>query len=121
MRHLAFLAVVLCAGGFAAHVARGQAPANSPKLDQPFTFTLAPHRDYAVSAITRSVEQHDEFLRREELEAVNAPMLSKVLDLLRYVPLQLGASDDDGDFFTPSYLRRDYARLPSEFHLFDNR
>ena len=99
-----------------------QAPAytDSPKLSEPFTFTLSPSHDYALSAVTKAIEQHDQNLRAKELEDAQAGAFNRAADLLRYLPIRLsnGAADD---FFTPAYLRRDYATLPADAHLFDRR
>lgn len=99
-----------------------QAPAgtNSPKLSEPFVFTLNPPRDNAVNVIAKSIEQHDEILRAKELESANAPVLSKALDLLRYIPIRVDGSDP-GDFAIPNYLRPGYAVIPRDAHLFDTR
>lgn len=118
----ALTVAVLCSCGIAAHRVHGQGTVNadSPKLTEPFTFNLAPHRDYAVSELTKSLEQHDELQRSKELEAATAPVLATVFDLLRYVPFRLGGSDS-GDESVASYLRPDYTKLPPETHLLDTR
>ncbi len=107
----------------APHFAGAQTAAdgNSPKLAEPFTFTLGQPRDYALDALITSLEQHDVVRRSEELEAAHAPALSQALDLLRYVPISLGGSEGAADFFTPAYLQPDYARLPATPSLFDTR
>ena len=67
-----------------------------------------------------SLGQEDELRRRDELETINQPVLSKALDLLRYLPIRLGGSDgDDDDFSLPAYLQPGYARVPPDAHLFD--
>ncbi len=98
----------------------GQTPfeTNPPKLGEPFTFTLSPQHDYALSAVTKSIEQHDEILRARELDEANAAIFSKAVDLLRYIPIKLGGSDPE-DFFTPNYLRQGYAATPPKAHLVD--
>lgn len=99
----------------AARPAEAESP---PTLDEHFTLTLSPPRDYAIREFTKSLERSDELRRSKELEAANAPILSSVLDLLRYVPIRFSASDDSVDFFTPGYLRPDYPREPRAAPLF---
>jgi hypothetical protein len=91
--------------------------ADNPKLSEHFSFGLGPRRDQAVSALTTTLIQRDKLLRARELEEANATVFTRVLDLLRFVPIQLssGASDE---FLTPNYLRPGYAARP-EPHLFD--
>ena len=105
-----------------AELVSAQAPADtdSPKVSEPFVFTLSPPHDNAVNVVAKSIEQHDEILRVKELESVNAPVLAKALDLLRYIPIRFSISDAD-DFFIPNYLRRNYDTVPPEAHLFDTR
>lgn len=115
------LVIVAASVAFVVQPATRQAKAEDfPKLDEHFTFTLSPQHDYAMREIVKSLEQRDELRRRKELEAANAPILSSVLDLLRYVPIRLSASNESDDFFAPSYLRPDYAREPREAHFFDS-
>lgn len=105
-----------------ARLACAEAPAdtNSPKLSEPFVFNLRSQRDNAVNVIAKSIGQHDEILRAKELESANAPVLTKALDLLRYIPVKFSSSDPD-DFFTPNYLQPGYATAPRKTQLFDKR
>lgn len=118
--HLGALVAGFCFWGVSA---RAQAPAHpdAPTLSEPFVFSLAPRRDDALSKFTASLQEHDELERAKELEAVNAPAASKLLDLLRYLPIQLGSGDGNEDFLKPNYLRLDFAKLPPDAHLFDSR
>lgn len=100
----------------------GQTPVetNSPKLGEPFTFTLSPQHDYALSAVTKSIEQHDEILRAKELDEAHASIFSKAVELLRYIPIKLSGSDPE-DFFAPNYLRQGDVGIPPAVGLFDKR
>lgn len=100
----------------------GQTTADTPKLDQPFTFTLQGQREHALGDFVNSLRNQDELRRRDELESINQPVLSKALDLLRYLPISLGGSDgDEDDFSLPAYLQPGYARVPPDAHLFDTK
>lgn len=106
----------------ACQFASGQTAAEptSPKFQEDFNFSLSAYRYNAVNVLAKSMAEHEELFRGKELETSNAPVLTKVLDLLRYVPIHLSASDGD-DFFTPSYLRSDYVRVPLESRIIDTR
>lgn len=105
-------------------MALGQAAADAgtPKLDQSFTFTLQSGRDHAMGNFVSSLRQDDELRRHDELETINQPVLSKALDLLRYLPISLGGSDgDEEDFSLAAYLQPGYVRVPPDAHLFDTK
>ena len=106
----------------AMHSARGQASVDTDpvKLSKPFTFSLSPQQDHAVSEVVKKIELHDETQRKTDLETANSPVFSKALDLLRYVPIKLSKSDGD-DFFLPTYLTPGYRDVSSKVSLFDTR
>ena len=106
------------------HFSYAQATSDSeePKLAKSFTFTLSPYRQRAAGEMLDIMRQHDEAMRVRDLQALDATLFSRAIDLLRFVPFKLSSSNDNmDDFFTPNYLRADYSEPSSEAHLFDTR
>lgn len=115
------MAFGLCAMMLARPAASGQdsdGDTHSVKLSEQFTFNLSQRE--GLREIVEKIELHDEARRRDELETANAPVFTKPLELLRYVPIKLGKSEGD-DFLLPSYLTLSYRDVPTEVDLFGRR
>ncbi len=101
--------------------ARSQALApqrDNPKSSDGLAFTLNPHQDYEAKAILKTLKEHYETLRKEELDRANSPVFSQAVDLLRYLPIKLSRSDP-GDFNLPNYLQPAYRETPLAAQLFE--
>ena len=114
------LAACVCLG--TARIAAGQGAGEpaEPKLNEPFVFNLRPQRDDAVQVVAQQIQLHDDALQAKELEAANASLVGKTIELLRYIPIRAESSESD-DFFTPNYLRPGYAPIKREANLFNAR
>lgn len=114
--------VVVAVGIAAAAPAQTPMAASEPlRLSEDFVFRLGPRRDRVIREMVSAINTQDEARRSLELQTANESFFSRAIDPLRFVPFKLSGSDPGlDDFFTPNYLRADYA-APAETHLFDNK
>jgi hypothetical protein len=117
------LCAVVAVGISALSAAHAQTPAvagEPVRLSEDFSFRLGPHRDRMIQEMVTAISSQDAARQSLELHASNESFFSRAIDPLRFIPFKLSGSDMSlDDFFTPNYLRADYA-APAETHLFDN-
>lgn len=90
-----------------------------PSLQEGFNFRFDPRRERALGQTVEALMQYDQAQRARDLDAANAGVFSRAIDLFRFVPFKLGNSSGNmDDFLTPNYLRPDYVRV-SETNLFE--
>ncbi|HEX4696775.1 MAG TPA: hypothetical protein VH254_03805 [Candidatus Udaeobacter sp.] len=74
-----------------------------------------------IQDIVGAINSHEEAQHSFELRTANESVVTRAIDLLRFVPFKLSSSDiKSDDFLTPSYLRVDFDKPGGEAHLFDN-
>lgn len=102
--------VIVSMIGFAAKSIYAQSTSSEPTLAEGFNFRLGPYRDEAITRTIDALKRHDELQRANELENANKDIFSRTVDLFRFVPFKMADSSlKNDDFFTPNYLRPDYA------------
>ncbi len=117
----ALLSVIIAIASVSSARAQSASPSVSPKFAQDFTFTLGAHRDRVIQEIVGAINSHDEAQYSFELRTANESVVTRAIDLLRFVPFKLSSSDMKSDeFLTPNYLRVDFDKPVAEAHLLDN-
>ena len=117
----ALLFVIIAIAALSSGRAQSASPSESPKLTQDFSFTLGAHRDRVIQDIVGALNSQEEARYSFELRTANESVVTRAIDLLRFVPFKLSRSDmKSDDFFAPNYLRGDLDKPVSEAHLFDN-
>lgn len=77
-------------------------------VEEPFDVRLQLPQPSAVNQIIARLRLHHESLRAADLEVAHRHPLTRVLDLTRYSPVPLGASEDRIDtFFISNAMRPD--------------
>ncbi|HEX4653132.1 MAG TPA: hypothetical protein VH227_02700 [Candidatus Udaeobacter sp.] len=117
----ALLSVIIPIACASSGRAQSPSPSESPKFTQDFTFTLGVHRDRVIQQIVSAINSHDEAQYSFELRTANESVVTRAIDLLRFVPFKLSSSDIKSDeFLTPNYPRADFDKPVGEAHLFDS-
>jgi hypothetical protein len=116
----ALLSVTMAIASGSSGRAQSASPSESPKFTQDFTFTLGAHRDRVIQELVSAINSHDEAQYSFELRTANESVVTRAIDLLRFIPFKLSSSDMKSDeFLTPNYLRVDLDRPVGDAHLFD--
>ncbi|MDQ6655026.1 MAG: hypothetical protein M3Y80_04350 [Verrucomicrobiota bacterium] len=78
------------------------------RVEAPFDVTIELPQERAVQEMQKRLELRAADARARVLEEANQNAVTRLLELTRYSPLHLGASDDKADaFFQQNYLRAD--------------
>ena len=78
------------------------------RVEATFDLRLEPPTESAVKIMIARLELRAETQRALELEVANKSPLATLLDLTRYSPIQLGASENHVDtFFLQNHMRAD--------------
>lgn len=78
------------------------------RVEASFTSSLQLERDPAVTEIVTRLQFRAEADRARDLKEANESVITRLLDLTRHIPIELGSSENKVDtFFLQNYMRAD--------------